>query len=114
MLLERFGELLALAREHLDAVVLEWIVRCGDHDARRVLHSRREVRDRWRRDDSRARQRSALTPDAGGQLALDPAARLAGIPTRQKPRALLPMAERARERCPEAADRWRIERVCPG
>jgi hypothetical protein len=29
----RFRELLAGAREHLDAVVVEGIVRCGDHDA---------------------------------------------------------------------------------
>ncbi len=33
--LERLGELLAPAREHLDAVVLERIVRRRDHDARR-------------------------------------------------------------------------------
>jgi hypothetical protein len=63
-----------------DAVVLERIVRRGDDHARRIAHTRREVRDRRRRDDSRARQRAALAANAESQLTLDPRSRLTRIP----------------------------------
>ena len=66
--LERFGELLALAREDLDAVVLERIVRRRDHDAGVERHRRRDVRDRRRRDHAGARHRRALRSRAARQL----------------------------------------------
>ena len=49
-----------LPGEHLDAVVLERIVRRGDHDAGVVAAGARQVGDRRRRHDAGARHRRAL------------------------------------------------------
>src|SRR5262249_46658788 len=70
--LERLGELLAAAREHLDAVVLERIVRRADHEAGVEPHRARDVGRRRRRDHARRRNRRPLGVDAAPELALDP------------------------------------------
>ena len=58
--LDALGELLAASREHLDAVVLERIVRRGDHDAGVV--ARRPRRDRRRPASARRRRSSPWRP----------------------------------------------------
>ena len=80
--LERLGELLARAREHLDAVVLERIVRGRDHHARREALERREIGHRRRGHDAEAGQLAALVGDAARQLALDPLPGLARVAAR--------------------------------
>ena len=60
--LERFGELLAGTREHLDAVVLERIVRRRDDDAGGEALARRQVGDRRRRHDAGARRAQPPSP----------------------------------------------------
>ena len=87
--LERLGELLAAAREHLDAVVLERIVRRGDHEPGVEAHRARDVGDRRRRDDAGAGDRRPFRVHAAAELALDPVAgfaRVAADEEAQRPR----------------------------
>ena len=109
--LERLGELLAAAGEHLDAVVLERIVRGGDHETGVEAHRPRDVGDRRRRHDAGAREQRALGAHAARELALDPFARLARVaaddelerPLRERPHRR--RAHRAHERRAEPRDR---------
>ena len=87
--LERLGELLALAREHLDAVVLERIVRRRNHDPGIERHRRRHVGDGRRRDDAGARHARAFRARAARQLLFDPRARLARVAADHEPQRTL-------------------------
>ena len=70
--LERLGELLAAPGEHLDAVVLEWIVRRRDHDSRVEAHLAGDVGDGGCRQHAGAGDRGAFGPYSTRELALDP------------------------------------------
>ena len=108
------GELLALAREHLDAVVLERIVRRGDHHAGVVAAGARQVGDRRRRHDAGARHRRAFAARAVRELRLDPLAGLARVAADQELRRRRAVRQRAHERRAEPPDGRRIERMtCP-
>ena len=88
LVLELVGELRAVAREELDAVVLRRIVRCGDHDARRRVELGREERDRRGRlhpgQDHVASRRS----DAVRQRLLQPDPRATRVAPHQERRAV--------------------------
>ena len=77
--LDPLGEFLAAAREHFDAVVLERIVRRGDHDASVVRTGARQIRDRGRRHDAGARDHGAFARCAVRELGFDPRTRLARV-----------------------------------
>ena len=75
--LERFAELLAAPGEHLDAVVLERIVRGRDDQAGVVAHLAGDVGDGRRRQHPGGGDVCAFRAHAARELALDP---LAGFP----------------------------------
>ena len=118
--LDALGELLAFAREHLDAVVLVRIVRRRDDYSRVVAVRTREIRHGRRGNDAGARDRRAFPARAVRQLALDPRARFARVAADQQPgpfRGIRPLAarrHRAHERCAQPPDGRRIERVTAG
>ena len=100
--LDRLGELLAAAREHLDAVVLERIVRGGDHDARVEAAGARQDR---RRPASARRRRSSprrLRRTRRAPAPLDPVARLARVAADEQTAATRRRAA-ARARAPRRA-----------
>ena len=109
-MLDRLRELFALARKHLDAVVLVRIVRGGDHHAGIEGAGSREERDRGRGHDARAGHRRPLAARAVGELRFDPAARFAGVAADQELRRLGAVGKRAHERRAEPADGRPIER----
>ena len=108
--LDRLGELLALAGEHLDAVVLVGIVRRGDHDAGVVGPGAREEGDRGRRHHAGAGHRRAFAARAVRELGLDPAARLARVAADEQLRRRGTVRQRPHQRGAEPAHRRRIER----
>ena len=79
MPLERLGEFFTAAREHLDAVVLERIVRGADHDPRVEAHRARHIGDGGRRDHAGGRDRGSFGVHAPPELAFDPLAGFAGV-----------------------------------
>ena len=111
LVLERLSEFGAGPGEDLDAVVLEWVVRCGDNHSGRVAHSRREVGNCRRRNDASADERAALRANARRQLAFDPGARFAGIAARQKPDGPGVVSHGTRQRRAEPPNRWTVERI---
>ena len=108
--LDPLGELLARAREHLDAVVLERVVRGGDDDARVEPPFARQVGDGRRRDDAGARHVAPGRPRPVRELAADPLARLARVAPDEQPVFARGPWQRAHERGAQAADGRRIER----
>ena len=108
--LDVLGELLAAAREHLDAVVLERIVRRRDDDAGVVMSERaRQIRHGGRRHDAHARDRGAFAASAVRQLGLDPRPGLARVAADQQVRRPVPCG-RPRDQCrAQTSDRRVIE-----
>ena len=114
--LHALGKLRTSARKHLDAVVLERVVRSGDHDASLVARRPREVGDGRRRHDAGARHARAFSTRSVRKLPFDPDARLARITANQQPRRGRSGAARqgAHQRRPDTANRRRVERVRAG
>ena len=71
LLLQRVAELEALGGEHLDAVVLERIVRCRDHDARVGVRIDRQIRHARRRDHAEAHNVAAAGRQARDERRLE-------------------------------------------
>jgi hypothetical protein len=111
---ERLGEFLSLAREDLDPVVLERIVRRGDDQAGIEPHGSRDIGDRRRRNDAGRRDLRPGGVDAARQLALDPLARLPRVASDENPQRPTGMTHRAHERAAEASDRLMVERIFAG
>ncbi len=127
LVLELVGQLRAVAREELDAVVLGRVVRRGDHDARRRVELGREERDRRggldpgqdhvaaRRTDAvrrapppaRSRSDACRAPPrtSGGQCRAVPARRRPHGPDRRR--------ARASARCPRRRAPRPCRRVVP-
>ena len=112
--LHSLGELLALAGKDLDAVVFVRVVGRRDHDARVEVAGAREIGDRRRRHDARARDRGALAARAVRELRLDPGARFARVAAHQQPRRFGGVRECAHERGTKASDGLVIERMVSG
>ena len=114
------GELLAFAGEHLNAVVLERIVRRRDDDAGVVPLRAGEIRDRRRGHDAGARDCGAFTRRPVRELGLDPRARFTRVAADEDPRPRrrgrcgVVRAPRPYERRAEDAHRGRIERIAAG
>src|SRR6185436_15069974 len=118
--LEHFGELLARAREHFDAVVAKRVVRRRDHHAGGEALTRCQVSDRGRRHHAGTDERGPLAHHARGQFLLDPGSRLAGVAPGEKaqrpadPIRRAVVAQHAHQRRAETADGGGIERVGAG
>ena len=109
---DALGELLAPAREHLDAVVLERIVRRRDDDAGVVARAPRQIRDRRRRHDAgagdgRLRRRRRARARASIQA---PDSRVSRPTSRRGERLPGSRRQRPHQRRAEPAHRRRIER----
>ena len=78
------------AREDLDAVVLERVVRSRDHRAERDVRRAREIGDGRRRQHTDGLTVAPLARRAVRELAFDPVARLARIAADQQMRAARP------------------------
>ena len=81
---ELLGELLAAAREDLDAVVLERVVRGRDHGAERDVAGAGEVGDGRRRQNAGGDDGGARSWAPVRELAFDPRARLARVASDQQ------------------------------
>ena len=77
--LQRLGELLPSTGEHLDAVVLERIVRRGNHQAGVEPHLASDISDRRRRNHAGGGDRGAGRASTSRQLLLNPHAGFPGI-----------------------------------
>src|SRR5262245_31879560 len=115
--LERLGELFTAAREDLDAVVLEGIVRCADDQPRVEAERAGDVRDGRRRDHASGRYRRALCVHAASELALDPVPRLARVAADDEPKIAIssPAGSHRPDECrAQAGHGLVIERVGAG
>ena len=108
--LHLLGELLTLAGEHLDAVVLVWVVRSGNDHADVVCPGAGQEGHRRRRHDPGAGHRRAFAARPVRELRLDPRAGLAGVAADEELRRLGAVREGADQRRTEPPDGRRIER----
>src|SRR5262249_6230093 len=113
-----FGEFFAAARKHLDAVVLERIVRGADHQPGIKPERACDVRRSGRRNHACRRNRGAFSMYASSELTLHPLARLACVAAddeAQRPGdAGGVSSQRAHEGRAEPRDRLVVERVLAG
>ena len=107
--LEPLVELLAVPREHLDAVVFVGIVRRRDHDAGVEVLGARDDGHRRRRHHAGRQQIAPDGAHAAGQRPLDPEAGLARVAAREDPHRAL-MGQHAHERRSEPHHGCLVER----
>ena len=111
--LVRLVELLAAAREHLDAVVLERIVRRRDDDARVEVAGAGEIGHRRSRHDTRGHELRAFARNAARQRRLDPVPGLSCVAPDENP-ARAAMRQHADQRGTEPRHGVGVERWLPG
>ena len=99
LILDGIRQLVAIAAEELDAVVVERVVRGRDDDARLGLVLAREVGDGRRRDDAREHGAAACRADAGRQRRLEHLARDARVAADDDERLLLRLLAEVDRRC---------------
>ena len=113
--LHPFGEFLAPAGEHLDAVVLERIVRRRDHHASVIARGSGEIGDSRSRYDARARHAGTLPRGAVRQRGFNPVAGFAGVAPDQQTRCRRrAVRQRPDQRRAEPPCRRRVERIAAG
>src|SRR5450756_836742 len=112
--LEPLRELLASAREHLDAVVLERVVGRGDHHPSVELALAREVGDGRGGDHARAGYEASRRPGAVRELAANPLARFTRVTPDQQAVLHRRAGQRADEGGAKPADGADVEGRRPG